>query len=162
MLTGLWRGLLRARQPLPQPVLRSLALLHSYLLLRPLTALGQHEARLCLCKWSGVGAGQQTPHQSATEPVCGQRRCMAPRCPAPHARCCHPFKSPAQLASAAAVLQNAARLLVRISASLEAFPAHAAAILTSTVVECHRQVLPICCTPGCPHCSVASKTRHLA
>ena len=37
-------------------------------------------------------------------------------------------------------LQNAARLLVRISANLEAFPAHAAAILTSTVVECHRYV----------------------
>lgn len=38
------------------------------------------------------------------------------------------------------MLQNAARLLIRISANLEAFPAHAAAILTSTVVECHRQV----------------------
>ena len=36
-------------------------------------------------------------------------------------------------------LQTAARLLVRISANLDAFPAHAAAILTSTVVECHRR-----------------------
>ena len=36
------------------------------------------------------------------------------------------------------LLQTAARLLIRISGSLDAFPSHAAAILTSTVVECHR------------------------
>ena len=34
--------------------------------------------------------------------------------------------------------QNAARMLLRVSAELDAFQPHAAAILTSAVVECHR------------------------
>ena len=43
VLVGLWRSLARAGQALPVEAMRSLALLHSYLLLRPLTALGEHE-----------------------------------------------------------------------------------------------------------------------
>ena len=43
MLMGLWKGLAKAGQPLPVEAMRVLALLHSYLLLRPLTSLGEHE-----------------------------------------------------------------------------------------------------------------------
>ena len=54
LLTALWQGLTRARQPLPAAAMQALALLHSYLLLRPLTALGEHEVRPRLTMW-GVG-----------------------------------------------------------------------------------------------------------
>ena len=43
LLVALWRGLTRAEQPLPAAAMKALGLLHSYLLLRPLTALGEHE-----------------------------------------------------------------------------------------------------------------------
>ena len=43
MLVSLWRSVAKAGQPLPVEAMRALALLHSYLLLRPLTALGEHE-----------------------------------------------------------------------------------------------------------------------
>jgi WD repeat-containing protein 19 len=36
---------------------------------------------------------------------------------------------------------RAARMLVRVSANISKFPAHAVAILTSTVVECYRSGL---------------------
>ena len=45
ILIALWRGLTGAGQPLPEAAMKALALLHSYLLLRPLTALGEHEVR---------------------------------------------------------------------------------------------------------------------
>lgn len=40
--------------------------------------------------------------------------------------------------AAMGALQNAARMLLRVAAELAAFQQHAAAVLTSTVVECHR------------------------
>lgn len=43
VLVSLWRSVAKAGQPLPVEAMRALALLHSYLLLRPLTALGEHE-----------------------------------------------------------------------------------------------------------------------
>ena len=55
LLVALWRGLTRAEQPLPAAAMKALGLLHSYLLLRPLTALGEHEVSLLARDDAGPG-----------------------------------------------------------------------------------------------------------
>ena len=95
-----------------------LTLLHSYLLLRPLAAWASPRCRILFC--FGVHCKAWACRQQ-------DRSLMSTAA-----------QLPAAVILRAHVLQNAARLLVRIAAHLDAFPAHAAAILTSTVVECHR------------------------
>ena len=127
-LLSTYRELQAQKKRIPAELTRSLMLLHSYILVKTLARIGDHQVTgglFSILTTTVFAKKSLIPHPSWT--------LIAPQLWTVDALCCLWPPDPGH-----PTLQGAARMLMRVARNISKFPEHVVPILTSTVIECQR------------------------